>query len=204
MTRHMIFPAPVAALVAALLLPSVSHAATVKVDVTRFHLLAPPAPQLTGSSIAVEPADPAAASSLQFSALAAAANAELAKAGFKLTAGGQPADHVARISLTSSSEVVRKRSPISIGIGGGTGGWNGGIGGGVTFPVGGGTRTVTVALLTLQIRRASDSSTVWEGRASTIAPSTDPISAAPVLLQALLKGFPGPSGESVTVKVKTK
>ena len=34
----------------------------------------------------------------------------------------------------------------SIGIGGGTGGWNGGIGGGVTFPVGGGTRTVTAAL----------------------------------------------------------
>jgi hypothetical protein len=173
----------------------------VKVEVTRFHILAPPAPPLTGSSITVEPADPAAASSLQFGALAAVANAELAKAGFTLAAGGQPADHVARISLTGNSEVVRKRSPISIG--GGTGGWNGGIGGGVTFPVGGGTRTVTAALMTLQIRRASDGSAVWEGRASTIAPSIDPISAAPVLLQALLKSFPGLSGQSVTVKVKT-
>jgi hypothetical protein len=194
MTRHMILPA----LLAALMLPAAAHAATVKVEVTRFHILAPPASPLAGSSIMV-----AAASSLQFGALAAAANAELAKAGFKLAAGGQPADHVARISLTGSSEVVRKRSPISIGIGGGTGGWNGGIGGGVTFPVGGGTRTVTAALMTLQIRRASDGSAVWEGRASTIAPSIDPISAAPVLLQALLKGFPGPSGQSVTVKVKT-
>ena len=199
MSRHMILPA----LLAALLLPSVAHAATVKVEVTRFHILAPPAPPLTGSSITVEPADPAAASSLHFGALAAVANAALAKAGFKLAAGGQPADHVARISLTGSSEMVRKRSPISIGIGGGTGGWNGGIGGAVTFPVGGGTRTVTAALMTLQIRRASDGSAVWEGRASTIAPSIDPISAAPVLLQALLKGFPGPSGQSVTVKVKT-
>ena len=199
MTRHMILPA----VLAALLLPSVAHAATVKVEVTRFHILAPPAPPLTGSSITVEPADPAAASSLQFGALAAVANAELAKAGFTLAAGGQPADHVARISLTGNSEVVRKRSPISIGIGGGTGGWNGGIGGGVTFPVGGGTRTVTAALMTLQIRRASDGSAVWEGRDSTIAPSIDPISAAPVLLQALLKSFPGLSGQSVTVTVKT-
>jgi len=57
--------------------------------------------------------------------------------------------------------------------------------------------------MTLQIRRASDGSAMWEGRASTIAPSIDPISAAPVLLQALLKDFPGPSGQSVTVKVKT-
>ena len=199
MTRHMILPA----VLAALLLPSVAHAATVKVEVTRFHILAPPAPPLTGSSITVEPADPAAASSLQFGALAAVANAELAKAGFTLAAGGQPPDHVARISLTGNSEVVRKRSPISIGIGGGTGGWNGGIGGGATVPVGGGTGTVTAALMTLQIRRTSDGSAVWEGRASTIAPSIDPISAAPVLLQALLKGFPGQSGQSVTVKVKT-
>jgi len=199
MIRPMMFPS----LLAALLLPAAAHAATVKVEVTRFHILAPPAPPLAGSSIRVEPADPGAASSLQFGALAAAANAELAKVGFTLAAGGQPADHVAKITLTGNSEVVRKRSPISIGIGGGTGGWNGGIGGGVTFPVGGGTRTVTAARMTLLIRRVSDGSAVWEGRASTIAPSIDPISAAPVLLQALLKGFPGPSGQSVIVKVKT-
>ena len=36
MTRHMILPA----VLAALLLPSVAHAATVKVEVTRFHILA--------------------------------------------------------------------------------------------------------------------------------------------------------------------
>ncbi len=197
------FTVLVCALALPLAIPAAALAATVKVEVTRFHILAPPAPPLTGSSIAVEPADPAAASSLQFGALAAAANAELAKAGFKLAASGQPADHVARIALTGNSEVVRKRSPISIGIGGGTGGWNGGVGGGVNFPVGGGTRTVTTALMTMQIRRTSDGSAVWEGRASTIAPGIDPISAAPVLLQALFKGFPGPSGKTETVKVKT-
>ncbi len=199
MIRQLIFPA----FMAALLLPAAAHAATVKVDVTRFHILATPAPSLAGNSIRVEPADPEAAFSLQFGALVASANAELAKAGFKMAAGGQPVDHVARIRLSGNSEVMRKRSPISIGIGGGTGGWNSGIGGGVSFPIGGGVRTVTAALLTLQIRRTSDNSALWEGRASTIAPSIDPISAAPVLLQALLKGFPGPNGQSVTVKVKT-
>lgn len=187
----------------AVLLPAAASAATLKVEVTRFHLLTPPAPAITGATIAVEPADPAAQPELQFGALAAIANAELARAGFRMAAPGQPADYRARIALTGTSEVVRKRSPISVGIGGGTGGWNGGIGGGVSFPIGGGTRTVTAAQLTLQIRRASDGSAIWEGRASTIAPSTDPLSAAPALLQSLLKGFPGPTGQTQSVKVKT-
>jgi Domain of unknown function (DUF4136) len=195
-----------------LLQPVAAHAATIKVDVSRFHLLAPPAPALAGTSITVEPAAAPAAGdlaappqppSLQFGVLAAAANAELARAGFKPMAAGQPADHVARISLTGTSELVRKRSPISIGVGGGTGGWNGGVGGGVSFPLGGGTRTVTAAQMTMQIRRVRDNSVLWEGRASAIAPGADPLSAAPVLLQALLKGFPGGNGQSETIKVKT-
>lgn len=181
------------------LLPALARAETV--EVTRFHLLAPPAPAITGASIMVEPAAEA-APGLQFGALAVAANGALARAGFKPLAQGQAADYVARIALTGSSEVVQRRSPISIGIGGGTGGWRGGIGGGVSFPIGGGTRSVTAAQMTLQIRRASDNSAVWEGRASTIAPAMDPMSAAPALLDALLKGFPGPSGQSVKVKVK--
>lgn len=187
---------------ALLMLPAAVAAATWKIDVTRFHLLAPPAPALAGASMAVEPADPN-APALQFGALAAAAGAELAGAGFKPATTGQPADYVARIALTGSSEEVRKRAPISIGIGGGRGGWNGGVSGGVAFPLGGGTRTVTTALITIQIRRASDNSAVWEGRASAIAPTTDPFSAAPALLKALFSGFPGPNGQSQTVKVKT-
>ena len=57
--------------------------------------------------------------------------------------------------------------------------------------------------MTMQIRRVSDNITVWEGRATTVAPGADAMSAAPVLLQALIKGFPGPSGQSTTLKVKT-
>ena len=192
-----------AALATSLLLPAAAIAATVNVEVTRFHVLAPPTPALTGASIAIEPADPATPPSLQFGALAAAASAELARAGLKPVAGGQRGDYVARLTLTGTSEVVRKRSPISIGLGGGSGGYGGGVGGGVSFPIGGGTKTVTTALLTLQIRRASDNAAMWEGRASAIAPGADPMSAAPAMLQALLKGFPGTTGQAVKVKVKT-
>jgi hypothetical protein len=194
---------------ALMMLPAAATAATIKVDVTRFHLLAPPAPAVTGGSITVEAAPPpgpdaaAAAPTLQFGALAAVAAAELGRAGFQPPASGQSADYVARIALSGSSEQVARRSPISIGIGGGRGGWNGGVSGGVAFPLGGGTRTVTKAMMTMQIRRASDNSAIWEGRASAIAPSADPHSAAPALLKALLGGFPGPSGQSLTVKVKT-
>ena len=195
----------IAKLLMSLLLPVAAHAATV--EVTRFHRLAPPAPAITGASIGIEavppdPNAPQAPPTLAFGALAAAAGGELARAGFKPVAAGQPADYVARIALTGTSEVVRKRSPFSIGLGGGTGGWNGGVGGGVSLPIGGGTRTVTAALLTLQIRRVSDGSAVWEGRASSIVPGADPMSAAPALLQALFKGFPGISGQAIKVKVK--
>ena len=191
-----------------LALPAAAHAATVTVEVTRFHMLAPPAPAITGAAIVVEPVQAAAdvgqlQQSLQFGVLAAAANGEFARAGFKPMAAGQPADYAARIALTGSSEMVQRRSPISIGIGGGTGGWNGGVGGGLSFPIGGGARTATSALMTMQIRRLSDNSTVWEARATTIAPGADPMSAAPALLQALLKGFPGPNGQSTRLKVKT-
>ncbi len=185
------------------LMPVAANAATVKVEVTRFHLLGPPATAIAGSSVRIEPADPAAQSELQFGALASIATAELARAGFRQATGGQAPDHIVRIGLAGTSEVVRKRSPFSVGIGGSTGGWNGGVGGGVSFPVGGGTRTVTQAQMTVQIRKASDGSAIWEGRASAIAPGTDALTAAPALLQALLKDFPGPTGQTQTVKVKT-
>ena len=209
MRRHALF---ITAL--ALALPAAAQAATVTVEVTRFHLLSPPAPAIIGATISIEPApadavppqsplQPPPQPSLQFGALAAAASAEFARVGFKPMAVGQPADYAARIALTGSSEVVQRRSPISIGIGGGGGGWNGGVGGGVSFPIGGGTRTVTAALMTMQIRRVSDNAAVWEGRATAIAPGADAMSAAPALLQALLKGFPGPNGQAMKLKVKT-
>lgn len=191
-------------LLTALIAAAPAGAATTTVEVTRFHLLAPPAPPLTGMSIAIEPAEPAAAPApLSFGALAATVSTALAKAGLRPVASGQPADLVARVGLAGTSSQVARRAPFSIGIGGSTGGWRGGVGGGFSLPIGGGVRTVTTAELTIQIRRSADNQAVWEGRASATAPGSDPMGAAPALASALLNPFPGPSGQTIKTRVKT-
>jgi hypothetical protein len=63
---------------------------------------------------------------------------------------------------------------------------------------------VRTNFLGLQIRRRSDGSMVWEGRAvqdvAADAPAAALNAALPVLSKALLSDFPGPSGQTVKVK----
>jgi hypothetical protein len=58
--------------------------------------------------------------------------------------------------------------------------------------------------LRVQLRRAGDKSAVWEGRAETQAkqgtPAAQPGLAAGKLADALFKDYPGPSGQTITVK----
>ena len=167
------------------------------VEVTRFHLSQP----LAGQTISVAPPDGVEAGNLEFQAQASAVTAELARAGFQPVAPGQPAALRATLRLESSSREEERRSPVSVGIGGMTGGRNVGLGGGVNFPVGGNrTRTVTMATLSLQIRRASDGAVQWEGRASETLQGSNVTAAVPRLARALLTNFPGPSGQTVRVR----
>ncbi|WP_164157369.1 DUF4136 domain-containing protein [Sandarakinorhabdus rubra] len=167
------------------------------IEVTRFHLSQP----LAGQTIAVVPPEGVAADSLDFATQASALAAELARAGFQPVAAGQPSMLRATLRLESSSREEQRQSPFSIGIGGMTGGRNVGVGGGVAVPVGGNrTRTVTMATLSLQIRRTADGSVQWEGRASDTVDGSNAIAAVPRLARALLTGFPGPSGQTVRVK----
>jgi hypothetical protein len=167
------------------------------VEVTRFHLAQP----LSGQTIAVVPGDGVAVGDLEFNARAAAVAAELARAGFRPVATGQPSALTATMRLESSSREEQRQSPFSVGIGGMTGGRNVGLGGGMSFPVGrGSTRTITMATLSLQIRRVSDGAVQWEGRASETLQGNNLTAAVPRLARALLTGFPGPSGETVRVR----
>jgi hypothetical protein len=167
------------------------------VEVTRFHLAQP----LAGQTIAVTLPEGVAAGDLEYGARAAAVMAELARAGFQPAAAGQPAALSASFRLESSSREEQRASPFSIGIGGMTGGRNVGIGGGMNIPVGrGSTRTITLATLSLQIRRVSDGSVQWEGRASETMQGSNLTAAVPRLTRALLSNFPGKSGETVRVK----
>jgi hypothetical protein len=105
-----------------------------------------------------------------------------------------------------SRDTLRRRSGFSIGLGGGSYGWNGGVGAGVTIPIGGSAKPGQVAItrLVVQIKRRSDSTVIWEGRAETSGiagtPAADPAASVQRLAAAMFKDFPGPSGQTITVK----
>jgi hypothetical protein len=101
---------------------------------------------------------------------------------------------------------MARRSGLTIGLGGGSYGWGGGVGGGVSIPIGGAGRPGQIALtrLIVQIKRRSDGTVIWEGRAETGAPvgspQADPAATVHRLAAAMFADFPGPSGRTITVR----
>lgn len=171
------------------------------VEVTRFHLngqiaRAPIAPAVTtGGNV----------SGLERSTYDAAVARELAQAGFAPARDFVGARYNYSLEVTRDSrEALARRSPISIGIGGGSfgGGFGGGIG--ANFGIGGNrSRTTVITQLAVRITERGGS-TVWEGRAETEAPSNAPAAqpglAAEKLARALFQGFPGESGRTIRVR----
>jgi hypothetical protein len=170
--------------------------------VTRFHL----GQQLARGQIALEPRDQSQARSLEFTTYANAVSAELVRLGFGLAPGFNRSELVAVVDVARDTrEGLARRSPFSIGLGGGTFGRNVGVGGGVQIPIGKRRSNEIVATaLSVQIKRRSEGTVIWEGRAITEAaadaPSADPDAAIRRLASALFKDFPGESGRTVIVK----
>ena len=170
-------------------------------DVTRFHLGQP----IARSTIFVTPLDSAAASTLEFRTYASGVAQALRGAGFNPVERGADAELIAVVGAQQTTrESLDRGTGLSIGIGGGTFGRHVGIGGGVTIPVGKRKpNEVAINLLSVQLKRRSDNSVVWEGRAVAEARAgTDGASlsaAVPRLAQALMQEFPGPSGRTVRV-----
>ncbi len=96
------------------------------------------------------------------------------------------------------------RSSFSIGIGGGSYGYGGGVGGGVSVPIQGRPTQNVATRLIVQIKRRSDSTTIWEGRAETAqrfgTPGSQPAETVAKLAGALFRDFPGVSGRTISVK----
>ena len=170
--------------------------------VTRFHLGQP----IARGEIAVEPRDPAAAKDLEYQTYARAVAGELARQGFTLAPGVAKSELVAVVDASRGTRAMyQERSPFSVGIGGGSFGGNVGVGGGVSFPIGKGkTREIIGTELAVQIKRRSDGTVIWEGRAMSEArsgtPYAEPAAAAAKLASALFQGFPGESGRTITVR----
>ena len=93
---------------------------------------------------------------------------------------------------------VQRRSPVTIGIGGGTGGYGGGVGLGASFGLGGRPREVTTTRLFVRLRDRATQQVVWEGRAEASGEARDTDTAR--LAAALFRDFPGATGRTITVK----
>lgn len=170
------------------------------IDVTRFHLGMP----IAGDSISVEPLTGFAGISPEDQLYIGAVSDELGRLGFT-PGGGEASPYIAAVSYKHAAlGSVRTAPAVTIGLGGGSysGGRRGGVGvgGGVGIPIGGKTVQVVGTELTVQIKRRSDRTIVWEGRAVTEEAGAQPQATAARLAKALFKGFPGESGITITVK----
>jgi len=170
------------------------------VQVTRFHLNQP----IATGQISVEPMMAADHGSPEFQTYANIVGSELARIGFTEAPGLAKSEQVAVIQVDRMFFDGPPRSSFSIGIGGGNYGWHGGAGGsvGTTF-AGKPTQNVATRLI-VQIKRRSDGTTIWEGRAETHArfgtPESQPAAAVQHLASAVFQGFPGVSGRTISVK----
>ncbi len=174
------------------------------VEVTRFNT----GQQMVSGSVAVVPMAGGDSQGLEFRTYASAVSRQLAALGYADNSGST-SPYIAEVDYSRGTRTeAAKRSPFTIGIGGGIGGGSygrgGGIGIGTSIGLGrGGTRETVITRLSVRIKSRADGKAIWEGRAETAAPARAP-SAAPglaadKLAAALFKGFPGQSGETILV-----
>ncbi|MDR7156648.1 hypothetical protein J2W40_003493 [Sphingobium xenophagum] len=192
-------------LAACLALPLAACATAVpSVEVTRFHVGDP----ARSGTVAIEEMPGNADVSLEFRTYAAAIAQEWQRVGFSTVPAGASSDYVALVSFQRSfrpSGQARNDRPVTVGMGGGIGsGGFSGMGVGVGINLSGKPKDIVTSQLHVQLRRRSDSATIWEGRAYTEArqgtPAAQPGIAAQKLAGALIGGYPGESGRTITVK----
>jgi hypothetical protein len=159
------------------------------IDVARFHLGEP----VARAPIAIEPFDKADANRPEYPAYSAAVGRQLARLGWTVVPTTTQSEQIALIDLEQGSrEAVAALSAARIGRG-------------VSATVPAGTSAgVTASLLEVAIRRRSDGTVFWEGRAvgESRTGSADAARTAVVerLAEALFRDFPGESGRTIRVK----
>ena len=145
------------------------------------------------AQIAVEPFDRADANRAEFPAYAAAVGRQLSRLGWTVVPTTTGSEQIALIDLEQGSrEAVAALSAARIGRG-------------VSATVPAGTSAdVTASLLEVAIRRRSDGTVFWEGRAVGEARTGTPEAARTAvverLAEALFRDFPGESGRTIRLK----
>lgn len=179
--------------------------AVAPVEVTRFH---GPQPVVQSGGFVIESAPGLSTDSIEFRTYAGAVSQEMQRVGFNDESALQtlvPSQYVARVGFSRDvRSPMAARSPVSVGVGGSTGSYGSGLGVGIGINLSGPPKPVVTTTLNVQIRRRADNQAVWEGRAITQAkdgtPAAQPGVAAAKLAAALFTGYPGKSGETITVK----
>ncbi len=132
--------------------------------------------------------------------------AELAQLGYTESARADAA-YIAQVSLDrfTTGEERRRRSPVSVGVGGSTGSYGSGVGLGIGINLGGNKSSVRLGTeLAVMLKSVATSQTVWEGRANwDVARDSElaaPNANAPIIANALFSEFPGGNGETVKIR----
>jgi hypothetical protein len=173
------------------------------VEVTRFHL--PDTSVLGRGPIRVEPAPGQDGASIEFRTYAAAVAQELTRLGYsEAVPGGPSGTQVAVLSVDRQTfSPGQRRSPVSVGLGGSTGSYGSGVGLGLGINLSGPPKDQVETQMSVMIRDRASGQSLWEGRAQFSVRADAPVAqtslGAAKMAQALFKGFPGRSGETITV-----
>lgn len=172
------------------------------VEVTRFH--AADVSVLGKGTISVEPAPGMDGNNLEWQSYRAAVMRQLVLLGYAEATPGAGAQ-VATMALTRQTiQPEGGRSPVSVGVGGSTGSYGSGLGLGIGINLSPRPSARVLTDLAVTIRDRASGAALWEGRASFTVSSKSPLAntalGAPKLTEALFKGFPGQSGETIEVK----
>ena len=161
------------------------------VEVARFHL--GEAAPVARAGIVVEAFDKADATRPEFAAYAGAVAAQLTRLGWTVVDTSAQSEQIALIDLEQGSrEAIAALTAARIG-----------RGVSATVPEGS-SANITATLLEVAIRRRSDATVFWEGRAVSEARSGSPEAARTAvvekLAEALFRDFPGESGRTIRVR----
>jgi hypothetical protein len=172
------------------------------VEVTRFHV-----PELATrgrESIAIEPAVGQDGNSLEFGTYASAVSRQLNLLGFNAgtTSANSPQVAILRIER-HVWRADRAHGPVSVGLGGSTGSYGSGMGVGIGLDLSGPPPEMVETLLGVTIKDRANGKVLWEGKATFAVRATSPLASTQIgaakLAEALFKGFPGSSGETIKV-----
>ena len=195
---HILFAAGVAPLVAGC---ASTRSYSSPVEVTRF--VAQDTDSVPRGPIGVRAAPGQDAASLEYAAFQTAVMEQLGEQGFQVA--GDAAPYVALIEVQRSVlEGGRGRGPVSVGGGASTGTFGSGVGLGIGLDLSGPDPDTVQTQLAVSIRPSAGGDAVWEGRAGFVATvnndDAETTAAAQRVAEALFRGFPGNSGETIEVE----